>query len=38
MDFFKKYDKAKLPNKAMFYDKLNSKNVSEEDYLYAISV
>uniref|UniRef100_A0A7E4VNE2 DNA-directed DNA polymerase n=1 Tax=Panagrellus redivivus TaxID=6233 RepID=A0A7E4VNE2_PANRE len=35
MDSFKKYNEVRLPSISSFYDKLNSKECSQKDYLYA---
>ncbi|CAS00298.1 Protein CBG25936 [Caenorhabditis briggsae] len=35
MDSFKRYEETKLPSISSFYDKLNDKECSQKDYLYA---
>ena len=40
-DYFnntKKYNEQKLPNKKEFFDKINNKNISDEDYTHAKNV
>lgn len=38
MDSFKRYEETQLPTKDLFYNQLKDKNISDEDYDYALRI